>query len=47
MQAITVKRGRSNTLAIINVPDPVPAHDELLVEGIALGVCGARARPSH
>jgi threonine dehydrogenase-like Zn-dependent dehydrogenase len=40
MRAITVRPGRSGSLAVSDVPDPSPGADELLVEGIAVGVCG-------
>ncbi|MBA2464236.1 MAG: alcohol dehydrogenase catalytic domain-containing protein, partial [Nocardioidaceae bacterium] len=40
MRAITVHPGRSGSLSVIDVPEPVPRDDELLVEGMALGVCG-------
>ncbi|RJL24771.1 glucose 1-dehydrogenase [Bailinhaonella thermotolerans] len=40
MRAITVKPGTANSLAVSEVEDPSPASGELLVRGIALGVCG-------
>lgn len=40
MRALTVKPGQPGTLKVIDVPDPTPQVGELLVEGIALGVCG-------
>ena len=41
MRAITVEPGRSGSLAVMNVPEPEPRGDELLVTGLALGVCGS------
>ncbi len=40
MQALIVEPGRANSARIHEVPDPRPAADELLVEGVALGLCG-------
>jgi len=40
MQALTVVPGQANSLEVSDVPDPVPAPGELLVRGLALGVCG-------
>ncbi|MGV0745691.1 glucose 1-dehydrogenase [Mycolicibacterium sp. XJ870] len=40
MRALTVKPGQAGSVEIRDVPDPVPQTGELLVEGIALGVCG-------
>lgn len=40
MRAITVQPGRAGSLAVIDVSEPSPRDDELLVEGMALGVCG-------
>jgi threonine dehydrogenase-like Zn-dependent dehydrogenase len=40
MRALTVVPLTQGSLAVIDVPDPVPQDGELLVEGIALGVCG-------
>jgi threonine dehydrogenase-like Zn-dependent dehydrogenase len=40
MRAITVRPGRADSLTIADVPEPEPTADELLVEGVALGVCG-------
>src|ERR1044072_1163102 len=40
MRALTVIPRQSGTAAVIDMPDPEPGADELLVEGIALGVCG-------
>lgn len=40
MHALTVVPLQKNTLQVTEVPDPVPAEGELLVDGVALGVCG-------
>ena len=40
MRALTVQPGRSDSLAVTEVPDPVPGGEELLVQGLVLGVCG-------
>jgi threonine dehydrogenase-like Zn-dependent dehydrogenase len=40
MRALTVEPGRTGSLTVTEVPDPVATSDELLVEGLALGVCG-------
>ena len=40
MRALTVVPLQNNTLQVTEVPDPVPAEGELLVDGVALGVCG-------
>ncbi|MBE1530695.1 glucose 1-dehydrogenase [Actinomadura algeriensis] len=40
MRALTVLPGRPDSLAVTDVPDPEPGPDELLVEGLAVGVCG-------
>jgi threonine dehydrogenase-like Zn-dependent dehydrogenase len=40
MRALTVVPLKSGTAKVIDMPDPEPGPDELLVEGIALGVCG-------
>jgi threonine dehydrogenase-like Zn-dependent dehydrogenase len=40
MRALTVEPGRKSSLSISDVPDPTPGADELLVDGIAMGVCG-------
>ena len=43
MRALTVVPMTQRSLAVTDVPDPVPQDGELLVEGIALGVCGTDA----
>jgi threonine dehydrogenase-like Zn-dependent dehydrogenase len=40
MRALTVVPSRSGSLAVADVPDPRPGAGELLVDGIAVGVCG-------
>jgi threonine dehydrogenase-like Zn-dependent dehydrogenase len=40
MRALTVLPGRVGSLAVTDVPDPEPGRGELLVDGIAVGVCG-------
>jgi len=40
MQALTVRPGTAGSLAVTEVPDPDPAYGDLLVQGLALGVCG-------
>ncbi|MFF3460602.1 glucose 1-dehydrogenase [Streptomyces sp. NPDC002730] len=40
MRALTVRPGEKESLEVRDVPDPVPAAGELLVQGLAVGVCG-------
>lgn len=40
MQALTVEPGTADSLRVTEVPDPEPGPDELLVDGLSLGVCG-------
>jgi threonine dehydrogenase-like Zn-dependent dehydrogenase len=40
MRALTVVPGRRDSLAVREVPEPEPGPDDLLVDGIAVGVCG-------
>lgn len=40
MRALTVVPGRAGSLAVEERPDPEPAAGHLLVEAIAMGVCG-------
>ncbi|MEV4641336.1 glucose 1-dehydrogenase [Actinoplanes sp. NPDC049548] len=40
MRALTVIPGHGGSLAVTEVPDPVPGPGELLVDGLAVGVCG-------
>ncbi|MDL4815346.1 glucose 1-dehydrogenase [Actinomadura opuntiae] len=40
MRALTVVPGQKDSLAVRDVPDPEPGDGELLVDGLAVGVCG-------
>jgi threonine dehydrogenase-like Zn-dependent dehydrogenase len=40
MRALTVSPGRVGSLAVTDVPDPVPARGQLLVESLSVGVRG-------
>jgi threonine dehydrogenase-like Zn-dependent dehydrogenase len=40
MKALTVIPGKANTLELRDVPDPDPGDGNLLVDGVAIGVCG-------
>lgn len=40
MRALTVRPGTAGTLAVETRPDPEPGAAELLVDGLAIGVCG-------
>ncbi|KAF0846985.1 glucose 1-dehydrogenase [Nocardia caishijiensis] len=40
MRALTVVPNQPGSLRIDDVPDPVPGPNELLVDGISLGICG-------
>jgi threonine dehydrogenase-like Zn-dependent dehydrogenase len=40
MRALTVEPGTANSLRVEDRPDPQPSDHELLVAGIAIGVCG-------
>ncbi|HEX8068101.1 MAG TPA: glucose 1-dehydrogenase [Thermoleophilaceae bacterium] len=40
MRAITVVPGTGGSASLDELPEPVPGDGELLVEGVALGVCG-------
>jgi glucose 1-dehydrogenase len=40
MRALTVEPLVAGSVAVQEVPDPQPAPDEMLVEGLALGICG-------
>jgi threonine dehydrogenase-like Zn-dependent dehydrogenase len=40
MRALTSVPGRRDTLRVDELPDPEPAAGELLVDGLAMGVCG-------
>ncbi|GAA2497511.1 glucose 1-dehydrogenase [Streptomyces thermolineatus] len=40
MRAVTVRPEHSGSLEVRDVPDPVPSAHEMLVDGLAVGVCG-------
>lgn len=40
MQALTVQPGRSGSVRVEELPEPVPGADDLLVRAVAVGVCG-------
>ena len=40
MRALTVQPMHKDSLAVTDMPDPVPADGDLLVTGLAIGVCG-------
>jgi glucose 1-dehydrogenase len=40
MRALTVIPLQKDSLAVADVPDPQPAEGDLLVDGLAIGVCG-------
>jgi threonine dehydrogenase-like Zn-dependent dehydrogenase len=40
MRALTVEPLKANTAEVRDVPDPEPGTGEMLVEGLALGICG-------
>lgn len=40
MLALTVQPGRAGSVDVAEVDDPAPAEGELLVQGLAVGVCG-------
>ncbi|GAC1397250.1 MAG: glucose 1-dehydrogenase [Mycobacterium sp.] len=40
MRALTVETGCANSLRVDDRPDPRPSEGELLVAGVAIGVCG-------
>jgi threonine dehydrogenase-like Zn-dependent dehydrogenase len=40
MRALTVRPGIAGTARVDDLPDPVPADIELLVEGLTVGICG-------
>ena len=40
MRALTVIPRQAGSLQVTEVPDPEPGEDELLVDGLAVGVCG-------
>ncbi|MFD7660487.1 glucose 1-dehydrogenase [Actinosynnema sp. NPDC059797] len=40
MRALTLEPGTAGSLRLTDLPDPTPGPGELLVEGLAMGVCG-------
>ncbi len=40
MRALTTVPLQADTLAVVDVPDPEPVAGDLLVDGVAVGVCG-------
>jgi threonine dehydrogenase-like Zn-dependent dehydrogenase len=40
MRALTVQPLHAGTAEVVELPDPEPGPDRLLVEGLALGICG-------
>ncbi len=40
MHAVTVRPGTKDSVEVREVPDPAPAAGELVVDGLAMGVCG-------
>ena len=40
MRALTVEPGHPGTVSVLDVPDPHPAAGDLLVDGLAVGICG-------
>jgi len=40
VRALIVRPGTVGSLEVVSLPDPVPGPDELLVRGMAVGVCG-------
>jgi threonine dehydrogenase-like Zn-dependent dehydrogenase len=44
MQAITVVPGVAGSARLDNVPEPRPEPGSVVVEAVAVGICGARRR---
>ncbi|HEY9377536.1 MAG TPA: glucose 1-dehydrogenase [Jiangellaceae bacterium] len=40
IRALTVRSRVPNSASVVDVPEPTPASDELVVDGLAVGVCG-------
>lgn len=40
MRAVTVRPMHRNSLAVSDVPDPAPSAGDMVVDGLAVGVCG-------
>jgi threonine dehydrogenase-like Zn-dependent dehydrogenase len=47
MRALTIVPLTAGSLAVTDVPDPTPGPGELLVDGIAVGVCGTDKEMAH
>lgn len=47
MRAITVRPGQRDSVRVEQIPDAVADRDELLVRGVALGVCGTDKEIAH
>ncbi len=43
MKAITVLPGQQGSIAVLDVDEPDPAYGSVLVDGVALGICGTDA----
>src|ERR1044071_2336027 len=40
MRALTVTPGRAGSIALVDMPEPPPSDGPVLVEGLAVGLCG-------
>src|SRR4051794_26126232 len=47
MRALTVIPMQKDSLSVVDVPDPDPAEGDLLVDGVAVGVCGTDKEIAH
>jgi threonine dehydrogenase-like Zn-dependent dehydrogenase len=47
MRALTTVPSKSGSLAVTEVPEPTPGPEDLLVDGIAVGVCGTDKEIAH
>ena len=47
MRALTTLPLTANTLEVSELPDPVPGTGDLLVDGLAVGVCGTDKEIAH
>ena len=47
MKALTVTPGKAQSLRVDDVPEPDPGPDDLLVDGIASGICGTDPEIVH
>ena len=43
MQALTVIPGKKDSLRLLDVAEPAPEHGPVLVEALAVGLCGTDA----